>query len=509
MRVDRDPRENVHIPDRHIIVAMAVVMLVRQLMAAVIPLGNDEVYYWDWGRDLQLSYFDHPPGVSWLSAGAQAVFMPWAEGLAARGLVPPVSFLTGMCLFVTYREIAGVRRNLLSDLTFLCLTQLVPAFAIGGFLLLPDAGLMLAASAGMLLTLRFAKRENSLKVACGLSLGAVAGVAGLFKYHAAPIFGGMLLGLAISRKARITKELPFWITLVVTGIVVTLPVWIWNARNDMASFVFQASRGVSGAQMDLPRAMRTIAGEIVFLTPAFFGLLLLAVVTLWRHRRRDTERIVLLATAPLLILVHVTMTYKEVLPHWGLPAFWLLVPDAAIMAGQRWSVKKLRLNAIVAATVTALIVTITGVPPVRERLIGLAGGKPGALGELTFWPMFPTSPAWQDIKEKTASVFTRERPKHCQSQPVMASYRWFTVAHLAWSLPDNPVVRSFEGGSRYYYHDRDRNLDLAGCPVIAIGEKAHANPDAIDQSMEVLATGEVVDGRYLDRPITWSAGYLR
>ncbi|NDE14240.1 hypothetical protein EBZ80_04845 [bacterium] len=509
MRPGRDSNAEEKITDRKMIAVMLSSFFVREFLATIVPLGNDEVYYWDWGRDLRLSYFDHPPGVSWLSAGAQAIFSPVWGGLHARGLVPVVHMLTSVCLFMAYRTICGGRRNRISDVAFLCLTQAIPAFALGGFLLVPDAGLLLAASAGLLLALRLGKRNTGLTVIDGVTMGVVAGLGGLFKYHAAPIFGGLLLGLAINRSSRLTRELPFWFTLVVTGLVVTLPVWIWNARNGMASFAFQASRGISGARFDLPRAMRTLAGEFIFLTPGFFGLLVFTIITLWRHRTRNNERTVLLATVPLLLLIHVTMTYKEVLPHWGLPAFWLLIPDAALIAGQGWPNSKLRINMITAACVSSLIIGIVGIPVIRQKAIDLSGGKPGALGELTFWPDFSASSAWRRIQEQAKAALVQQKPPHCPDRPVLASFRWFTVAHMAWSLPGNPVVRSFEAGSRYYYHDRDRTMDETGCPVLAIGEKAHANQEMIRSRMIVSATGEITDERYVDRPLSWWTGYLK
>src|SRR5437899_384467 len=30
-------------------------------LAALVPPFDDELYYWCWSRDLQLSYYDHPP----------------------------------------------------------------------------------------------------------------------------------------------------------------------------------------------------------------------------------------------------------------------------------------------------------------------------------------------------------------------------------------------------------------------------------------------------------------
>ena len=203
------------------------------------------------------------------------------------------------------------------------------------------------------------------------------------------------------------------------------------------------------------------------------------------------------------------MTYKEVLPHWGLPAFWLLIPDAAIIAGQRWPKSKLRVNFIAAVSVSALLISTIGIPAIRQKAVALSGGKPGALGELTFWPAFRESPEWRGIQDKASELLSQPGPPHCPEHPVLASFRWFTVAHMAWSLPGNPVVRSFEGGSRYYYHDRDRTLDQSGCPVLAIGEKAHANPDIIHDRMVVVGTGEVTERKHLDRPLSWWTGYLK
>lgn len=41
-------------------------LAVKLLLAALLPLTNDEAYYWVWSQHLQLSYDDHPPFVAWL-----------------------------------------------------------------------------------------------------------------------------------------------------------------------------------------------------------------------------------------------------------------------------------------------------------------------------------------------------------------------------------------------------------------------------------------------------------
>ena len=49
------------------------VTLLRLLMAAVLPLLPQEAYYWNWSRELDWSYFDHPPLVAYAIALSTAL----------------------------------------------------------------------------------------------------------------------------------------------------------------------------------------------------------------------------------------------------------------------------------------------------------------------------------------------------------------------------------------------------------------------------------------------------
>jgi len=44
------------------------------LLAAVVPPFDDELYYWCWSRDLQFSYYDHPPMVAYMIRIATELF---------------------------------------------------------------------------------------------------------------------------------------------------------------------------------------------------------------------------------------------------------------------------------------------------------------------------------------------------------------------------------------------------------------------------------------------------
>src|SRR6185295_16168384 len=44
-------------------------LVVRLVVAALVPLHPDEAYYWEWSRHLAAGYFDHPPAIAWFIRG--------------------------------------------------------------------------------------------------------------------------------------------------------------------------------------------------------------------------------------------------------------------------------------------------------------------------------------------------------------------------------------------------------------------------------------------------------
>jgi hypothetical protein len=41
-------------------------LFLKLILALIVPLALDEYYYFLWGNQLSLSYYDHPPLVGWL-----------------------------------------------------------------------------------------------------------------------------------------------------------------------------------------------------------------------------------------------------------------------------------------------------------------------------------------------------------------------------------------------------------------------------------------------------------
>ena len=49
-------------------------LVLRAVLAALLPLSADEAYYWLWSRHLAAGYFDHPPAIAWLIRAGTSLF---------------------------------------------------------------------------------------------------------------------------------------------------------------------------------------------------------------------------------------------------------------------------------------------------------------------------------------------------------------------------------------------------------------------------------------------------
>ena len=138
----RDPSKLLKfLPPRSVSLLLATGVVCRWVWAARIPLGNDEAYYWDWGRHLMLSYFDHPPGVAWVARAGSLLF--GGDSLGARGLVPLMHVVATLALASCVSTMKGELLTRGDWYRLLLVVQVVPIFGLGGFLLMPDAGLLM------------------------------------------------------------------------------------------------------------------------------------------------------------------------------------------------------------------------------------------------------------------------------------------------------------------------------------------------------------------------------
>jgi 4-amino-4-deoxy-L-arabinose transferase-like glycosyltransferase len=207
----------------------------RSLAALILPPGYDESYYLFYGQNPALSYFDHP-----LATGLWSWLGNLLGGSIVALRVPALlSYTLATALLAeACRPLFGMRAALLTA----GMASLSPLLLVcGGLLLLPDAPLLLLAA---LLAWWLARHPLSrpMGVTGALGLGVILGALTLCKYQSFLVLVS-LLAIRLAQSLRSRRWRPGETLLVLLAwLVVSAPLWLWNARHGWVSFSFHTAR---------------------------------------------------------------------------------------------------------------------------------------------------------------------------------------------------------------------------------------------------------------------------
>lgn len=296
----------------------------RVLFGIALGLGMDESYMVAAGREPRLGYFDHPPAAWWLAWGAS-----WLTGSDAAPIVRlPFIALFGLSTWLMYRLTATLytpRAGLWAAVTL----NLAPVFGVttGGWVL-PDGPLdaaLLGAALGLVHAVQGSARSARL---WWLASGLCVGLALFAKYSAALTLMGACVYLVTQQEHRrwLRRPEPFLAGLVAT--LIFLPVLVWNAAHDWASFAFQAGRA-EGAEFAPAMPLVTLGGEALFLLPWIWLPLIVVFVRAVGRAPREWRGWLLacLAAPPILVFTLVSAwSSHRVLYHWAAPGYLMLFP---------------------------------------------------------------------------------------------------------------------------------------------------------------------------------------
>lgn len=389
---------------------LALFSLVRLALVPALDLMPQSAYYFTaYAEHLSLSYFDHPPMIGWLL---------WLAG--AVGGKHELSVLLAIFVVTVATQLAVYRlgRELLGDPGGGRALALLAAGGVATLLSLvavPDVPLLLFWALALLALRRAlglarddARGEPGAEPAAEPAADAVdpgrpgepprrgawaasglaMGLAFLSKYTAVFLPAGLLLFLLASprHRARLASfggwAGPALAALV--ALVVSLPVWIWNAGHGWASFLFQAGERTSGRAFD-PAALFGFLGSqaLVVLPIPFFLFLIVAGRELTRLARRrgpgrgpaaprgaplgppsrEITLFLLAFSLPLVLTCLGLSTVTWVKVNWAMPAYLtgtILAATAIGRRGLRWHLASaLVLHALLAVQVVLYPATLT------------------------------------------------------------------------------------------------------------------------------------------------------
>jgi 4-amino-4-deoxy-L-arabinose transferase-like glycosyltransferase len=308
--------------------------MVRLICAVCLGLGNDEAYHFQYAAHPALSYFDHPPMMSWIEMAGLALPGAGTSTWALRiGFILLFAGSTVILARMTGRYY-GAKAGFLAAFAL----NVTGYYGLAASMFaLPDGPLLFF----WLLTvdrLSVALDEpDPRRLRPWVAVGLAWGGAMLSKYHAVFIPMGAALYLLLDgtmRRRWIFRPGPY-IALAV-GLMLFSPVLIWNAGHGWVSFFFQGGRAVGGWMPRPDYLLVAILAQAGYLFPWIWVPLVLVLVQGWRRWSTPAigaERLWLCLAAIPLGVFTVVACFRPVLPHWGLIGMVSLFP----ILGRNWA----------------------------------------------------------------------------------------------------------------------------------------------------------------------------
>lgn len=440
---------------------LVLTVLIRGYFSAVVGLGDDEAYYWEWSRHFQLSYFDHPPMVAWLIRMSTKIFGSTPLGVRFFALI--CSGVSGALIFVLARRLWSESVANLSLFIYL----VTPLYAVGSFLMVPDAPL---GCAWMLACLGLERilLEGRDEWRKWILLGLVMGLGLLSKYPIAVLgLSAILLALTEARWRRQLLSAKFFLSVLIFVFCI-FPLVEWNYQHDWQSFQFQfANRFRGTSPFRLSRTLEFTASQMATLGPVlFFAYIATAVLAL--RRWQDLRwRFLACLSLPLFCIFAIQSAFSDFKPHWPAPAYPLFIIGLSAWmmewkATLRRTVLAVQLGLVFPLVVLFHVGTIVPVIPSVVKMV-----LPG----IEWQPKFdPTNDlyGWDEVGRDAVTLaddLARTRPQ----RPFISSERYQIVAQLAFALQSD-VYRVLEDVDNYSFSQEQVLSLLVGRDTIFVSD---------------------------------------
>jgi len=293
---------------RNTVILVGALTLWRLYLSAALQLHPDEAYYWLWSRNLDISYFDHPPMVAyfiWLTTlVSQSELWVRLSGtlvfLAASGLL----WRLALQLFGSVAIAASS----------VILLNAYPLTTLGLMVTTPDVPVFLFWSLGVYL---FWQTLQSQKVGLWYLVGVCFGLALVSKYTAILMAPCFFLYLVLTDERRWLKTVHPYLALLL-GFICFLPVIYWNSQHDWVSFTFQLRNGLNSETYSLAKVGEYVGGQMLLTNPIAWVMGMgVALVGIFR---KDKRILFVVCTAmPVIVFFGVSSLKKAAGANW--PAF--------------------------------------------------------------------------------------------------------------------------------------------------------------------------------------------
>ncbi|RMG67255.1 MAG: phosphatase PAP2 family protein [Nitrospirae bacterium] len=361
-----------------------------------LDLSPDEAHYWDWSRNLDLSYYSKGPAIAYIIKASTLIFGNTLLGVR----LPAVLFILFSSLTIyaltlsvsdCFQGFESYEKRQKAGLFSALLFNIIPLFAAFGVINTIDSPLILVWSLALYLFWWLVRdwpiRRKGLKG--WLLLGFVTGVGILVKYSMVFFIGSAFLFMIFNKDKRGLLLSPGpWIGLLVC-LVVASPIVIWNAQHGWVSFLHTAGQAhiSDGLTLKPGRFFEFLGSQLGVVGPVVFVFMIAGL--LWCLKQKSDQGFLFWFFAPTFMFFLLKSLQGKVQANWALPCYISSVIATAIYVFSRWqqwkgSVRLTLIGGVILSlfiTVIAHYPSIINLPPKMDPSARLRGWSPLA-GEI-------------------------------------------------------------------------------------------------------------------------------
>lgn len=290
--------------------------LLRVIAAPTFGLGVDEAHYILYAYYLDWSYVDHPPLVGWVHALFMQIF---GDSLLSTRL--PAILIMAYISLESYKLLRTA--NIGEKEALWSIAALNSSFMFGaiGLMLLPENLLLVFIFPLIRTVLRI---EEKKRVQDYLWLGFWLGLLGLSKYTAIILIIPLFLYLIIKKRVDLLIT-PYTLITIIIGLLMIIPVIVWNYRHEWISFVYQSSHVTGSTVISFKSFFRSFIAQFGAYNPILFSISIYGTLKALRSKVSSIYLSGLIALS-IEIFFLITALLKPVLPHWPALFYLLMIP---------------------------------------------------------------------------------------------------------------------------------------------------------------------------------------
>lgn len=301
--------------------------LMRIVLACILNLGNDEVYYFTYAVQPDWNHFDHPPLIG-LFIRLTTFNLNWINDLSMR--LPAIlgaaitTWLIAKCTQQISSERAGIFAAILYNAS-------IYTSLISGLFILPDSVQLVFWMAALYNMLIIAgTTEKTIHNKRILLIGLWIGLAIMCKIHGIFLWFGCMAFIVFHKRYLLKK--PFLYMAILLTIAIVSPILYWNIGNDFITWRFHSERITVQQGIDFKSFLVTTIGQIVYSNPIQFVIYIICTVAIVQKRAFASSgyvQLLLWCSIPIIIATTLVSLFRSTLPHWSGPGFLGLMITAA------------------------------------------------------------------------------------------------------------------------------------------------------------------------------------